>query len=291
MLSRLKRLRSRRVWADTHPVGAATGWVLAVMLLSVIAPAALFAEPIEISTVNYPPFVSEKPYEKIGHGLMADITTTMFERAGYRADLVYLPHKRSSLTFINGRYPFTLNSLKTLLAAGLTPEQFESISLGFYNAYFFYLKSHLKRNVVYKTYSDLQGYSVCVTRGSYISEPLRNAGVMVDDANTSYSCMEKLLLRRNHMWGSVDLTAHFLMKRHHPEAMDDFTHAPAPEDSFGARDEIVLSHRVSNSSAAQLAVKLNRAFTGMKKDGTLIAIMQRYWGDCVPGNVLPLDMQ
>jgi polar amino acid transport system substrate-binding protein len=272
-------------------MGSAILLTLVVIVLSVMAPCVLFAEPIQISTVNYPPFVSEKPYEKIGHGLMADITTTMFERAGYQADLVYLPHKRSSLTFKTGRYPFTLNSLKILLAAGLQPEQFESISLGYYNAHFFYLKSHLKKELVYQTYADLKEYSVCVTLGSYAIEPLRNAGVRVDNANTSYSCMKKLLLHRNDIWGSVDLTAYFLMKRNHPEALADFAKANPPEGSFGARDELVLSYLVSNSFAVNKAVALNRAFSEMKNDGTMLTIMKRYWGERVPLDVLPLDMQ
>jgi ABC-type amino acid transport substrate-binding protein len=215
----------------------------------------------------------------------------MFERAGYQAELVYLPHKRSSLTFMTGRYPFTVNSMKILLAAGLKPEQFESISLGYYNAYFFYLRSHLKKELVYKTYSDLKAYRICLTLGSYVAEPLRKVGVLVDDTNTSYSCMQKLLLRRNDIWGSIDLTAYFLMKRNHPEAMEDLVHATPPEGSFGARDELVLSYLVSNDVAVQKAVGLNQAFAGMKKDGTMIKIMKRYWGDHVPKNVLPSDMQ
>ena len=114
-------------------MSSTTRLMLSIISLVVIGHTVLYAEPIKISTVNYPPFVSETPYENIGHGLMADITTTMFERAGYQANMVYLPHKRSSLTFITGRYPFTVNSVKILLAAGLKPEQFESISLGYYN--------------------------------------------------------------------------------------------------------------------------------------------------------------
>ena len=114
---------------------------------------------------------------------------------------------------------------------------------------------------------------------------------MVDDTNTPHSCMEKLLLHRNDIWGSIDLTAYFLMKRNHPEAMEDLTHATPPESSFGARDELVLSYLVSNSFAVQKAVDLNRAFAEMKKDGTMTKIMKRYWGDHVPQNVLPSDMQ
>ena len=272
-------------------MGSTAGLKFIVTFLVVIVHTALYAEPVKVSTVNYPPYVSETPYEKIGHGLMADITTTMFERAGYQADMVYLPHKRSSLTFITGRYPFTVNSVKILLAAGLQPEQFESISLGYYNAYFYYLKSHLRKELTWKTYSDLKEYSVCVTFGSYATEPLRKAEVLVDDANTSYSCMEKLLLGRNDIWGSIDLTANFLMKKYHPELIGDFVPATPPKDSFGARDELVLSYLVSNSFAVQMAVDLNRAFAKMKKDGTLITIMKRYWGDHVPKNVLPSDMQ
>jgi len=272
-------------------MGSTTGLKFGLTCLFVIVHTALLAEPIKISTVNYPPYVSETPYENIGHGLLTDVTTTMFERAGYKVEMVYLPHKRSSLTFITGRYPFTVNSVKILLAAGLRPEQFKSISLGYYNAYFYYLKSHLKKELTWKEYSDIKEYSVCVTLGSYATEPLRKAGVFVDDANTSYSCMEKLLLRRNDIWGSIDLTAHFLMKRYHPEALDDFVSATPPENSFGARDELVLSYLVSNDVAVKMAVDLDRAFTGMKKDGTFIAIMERYWGAHIPKNVLPLDMQ
>ena len=73
--------------------------------------------------------------------------------------------------------------------------------------------------------------------------------------------------------------------------MDNFAHATPPEGSFGARDEIVLSYLVSNAFAVQMAVDLNRAFAEMKKDGTMIKIMKRYWGDHVPRDVLPSDMQ
>jgi hypothetical protein len=121
---------------------------------------------------------------------MIDIVKKRFTRSELQLEFIYLLHKRNQIDFIRGKYSFTMNSHKNLSDTGLTDSDVTFISLGFFNAYFYCLKSHLKKEFTWETYTDSKGYRVCVTKGSYIIPILKQAGVEVDGLNTSISCMK-----------------------------------------------------------------------------------------------------
>lgn len=249
------------------------------------------AETIKISAVDYPPFSSSSVFEEIGHGIVADIVDEMFSMTGHEAEMEYLPHRRSTYLFEKKVNPFIANSLKIIYAAGIKPDQIESISLGFYNAYFFYLKSRYPEEITYATYADLKGLRVCVTRGSYIIPVLKKSGVEVEASNTNDSCVKKLASNRVDLWGSIDLTAWFIVRKFYPHLKDDLAHITPSKNSYWARDELVLSYMKSDTRATKIAEELYEVFQSMKRNGALIKIMKRYWGEKIPKDVLPLDMQ
>ena len=248
----------------------------------------LSADTLEIATTDSPPLTSQNSFENLGNGIFVDITSAIIEKSGNQADFKFLPPRRAYATFLGKKIPYILSSKHTVQALKIDENQLNILSLGFYSQYFFYFKSHIGKDVVFKKYEDLSGYSVCVTAGSFIVPVLKKANVHVEEASSNETCAKKLEAKRNDLWGALELTANFYTKKLFPDKLSDLSHT---NPSSNSTDEVYFISFKSDTKASTLHEQLIPAFQQLKQDGTALKIMQKYWGDNVPEKVLPLDMR
>jgi ABC-type amino acid transport substrate-binding protein len=266
-------------------IGRIIGFFFGITTVFTLSP--LHAETVKLVTFDYPPFVSKTKIERLGNGLLLDTVEVAIKRAGLQSNVTFQPQKRAQISFMKQRYPFYVGGRGGLTSAGLKPEEFESIVFGFYYGYFFYLKSHHDKAITFGKLEDLSRYKVGVLRGSVLMPVFQQAGVDVDEADRPEYDLIKLERKRIDLWVTLDLTAKLLVMQYFPESANDLTQIDKPI----IQDELVLSYLKTDPSARKTAQKIAASFQTMKVDGTYMKILTQYWGDTVPKNVLPQDMQ
>ena len=130
-------------------------------------------------------------------------------------------------------------------------------------------------------------------RGGHEKQRYLDEGLTVEEVNSPINCAEKLFLKRNDLWATVDLAATFWLKKAHPEMIKELTYVKFPSLETGTDYilEGVLAYMKSNKPAVRYAKVLEAAFQTMKKDGSYFKIIEKYWGGEVPKEAMPLDMQ
>ncbi len=236
-------------------------------------------QSIDIVTSDHPPLITKEKFEDIGYGLYLDILKAVADKAGYKINFGHRPFKRMLHDFAKNKFKLIATSRRTLKGIDLDEKKLEIVRLGdFYNHYF-YFKSILKKEVKYTKPSDLIGYKVCLERGSYAIKVLRDAGVFVEESNTNEACLKKLIIQRNDIWGVVSLTANYYTKKLFPEWLKDLEHTQITPTS---KDQMVLAGFKGDKSVKEIISRFKKTYEILKKDGTLLKIARKYWGDQVP---------
>lgn len=258
------------------------------VMLFFLAPGLLTADTIKSVASNFLPLDSFREMDGIGYGIYGDIARAIIAESGHKADFTYLPLPKMLKSFASRETPFVQSSSRSIQLAQIKLDQLDIIHLGFFSQHFFYFKSDFPEEITYAKYEDLAPYKVCAIQGSFIVPVLEKAGVTVDQSITNESCVKKLALKRNDIWGSTDLSAHYYTSKLYPDRLADLAHTAS---GAASQDEIIMASFKSDAASHQLYLELSAAFERLKKDGTIIKIMQKYWGTDVPVNVLPLDMR
>lgn len=255
-------------------------------LLVLVQPYCIYSDVLPVSSNHFPPLTSKVRLAGAGYGLHRDLSEAIIREAGYTPKFSFKPFKRMILEFAKVDN-IVLTSRRTLEGFGHSNDSFYGISLGFFYSHYFYFRSHLGHKLDYTEASDLRPYTVCLPLGSFAATTLENVGVTVHSVVNIKQCLQKLVLKRDDIWGSTALTAHYYTAKLFPEKLDDLSHTVA---TAASSDELLLAFTKTPENKI-LVAKLNKAYQTLKDNGRVLNIIQQYWKHPVPKRVLPLDMQ
>lgn len=237
-------------------------------LLPALAPAQTALRFAEES--NWPPFTPAKD-GAVTEGLSYAMLSEIARRAGFTATLELYPQKRMEQMVRAGERDGI-----TVISRNADRESFLVFSEPLFakQAYFYHRKNF---KFDWSSYADLKGLRIGVVRGHNLGDDFAAAavkhGLVLDEASSVEANFRKLMAGRidvlmaNH-WSAVSLLAQ-------KEFRGEIVAADKPY--FNKSYHLALSQK-SDLALSKLP-KINEAIRGMKTDGTLDGLIQKYLYD------------
>jgi polar amino acid transport system substrate-binding protein len=239
------------------------------LALLCLVPCLAWAQPVLqfVEEANWPPYTPARE-GPVAEGLAYAMVSEIGRRAGFTVNLELYPQKRLEQMVRAGERDGI-----TVISRNAERETFLAFSdpLFVKQAYFFHLKS---KKFAWNTFSDLKGMRIGVVRGHNLGDEFNAAvlrhGLILDEANNVEANFRKLLANRidvlmaNH-WSAVSLLAR---KEYRGQIV------PADKPYFNQNYHLGIS--LKSDTALSMLPKINNAIRGMKHDGTLDGLVQRY---------------
>ncbi len=219
---------------------------------------------LEIATTEYPPYYGK---DLENGGFMTEIVVEALKRAGYDAEIKFLPWMRAMEGIKAGKHDglYTVWYRKEREAWFVYSDPIAPANeVGFYK--------HKNKDISFKTIEDLKPYTVGVTRGYALPPGFDQASLKI-----SWEKNDEVSLRKLHK-GRVDLVladkilGKFIIDTKIPESVPDLVWLDPPV-------LVESQHLVFSKKAGNFAMKLadfNRGLAEIEADGTLSAIVARH---------------
>jgi polar amino acid transport system substrate-binding protein len=219
---------------------------------------------LSLATLNWAPYVEK---DLPGRGFTTEIVTTVFERAGYRVEISFMPWARVLRRVARGdahaMYPAYQSKERIHVYAFSDP---------FARSYLVFYK-RVEDDIEYTTLGDLSGYRIGVVRGYVNSPAFDRAGYLQKEATDSDESNLRKLLK-----GRIDLavidrdTAAHLIETRIPGAAGRLV----PLDRPLQVKPLYLAVSKNIPGYSTIVADFNRALEEMSSEGLLQAIKERH---------------
>ncbi len=241
------------------------GSVVFALALSLASSLCLAGErKLEIATTEYPPYYGK---DLENGGFMTEIVVEVLKRAGYDAEIKFLPWKRALEGTKAGKY----DGLYTVWYRKEREEWFvysnpipPANEIGFYK--------RKDKDISFKTNEDLKPYTIGVTRGYALPPGFDQASLKISRVKDDEVSLRKLHKGRVDMVLTDKILGKFIIDTKIPEAVPGLVWLDPPV-------LVEFQHLVFSKKVGDFAMKLadfNRGLAEIEADGTLNAIIARH---------------
>lgn len=235
-----------------------------VFLLSKSFPAASSETLLTIATLDWKPYVGENLPDK---GYLAEISTEVLRRAGYKVEYKFHPWKRALILGESGEVDGVLGAFYSDSRAEYLeyPQPIAKIYINFFH--------RTDQEISFNTLNDLKSYSIGVLLGSTLETDLQQAHLKTESITHHKQNLRKLLM------GRIDLTIAatewtlYMLKNEFSQAERDQISILNPPYQVN-NVYLTFSKRVSHYR--QLTEEFNKALELMHEDGTYYNILKKH---------------
>ncbi|MBF0224481.1 MAG: transporter substrate-binding domain-containing protein [Desulfobacterales bacterium] len=241
-------------------------FVAVVLILVLFGANSFAADKVVLVTGEWEPYTSEKIEN---YGFFSEIVTAVFKEIGVEIEYQFLPWKRCELTVKEGKafatFPYAVSEERK--------KDFDfTDNVASSTGRFFFMKSKLKKEVVWENFSDLKDYKLGGTLGYWYEKDFKEAGLKVDYASSDTTGMEKLYAGRFELLATEELVGWGLIKKLFPKDIDDFDTLKKPLNV--SELHLMVSKIYPNSS--EIKEKFNSGLKSIKEKGIYSEILKKY---------------
>ena len=242
-------------------------------------------EKLIIAAFEYPPIYQDKADK----GLSGDIAIAAFKAAGVDATLRFYPAARMVRSVVTGETTCGIGGAILFQDPESKPHVVFGDVLQYVSQTFLYDKRKYPAGVTYSSPDQLSAYAIGVLYSSGIMRFLEKHKGLALSTNSSHEGSAKQLASgRIDLWAIVDLTGQHYMEKLFPEQAGYFN----PTSGFNTGDvSLVCSLKMDPNS--YYLKRFRDGLARIKKDGTYLQIMAKYYGgkDRINRDALPNDMK
>ena len=232
-----------------------------IFLFSVVAPVA--AEEIEITTGEYPPYISESME---GNGVVSQVVTEACKRAGVTASIKFYPWTRAYAKVQGGQAQASFFWLRTEERLAEVAFGDQHVQVG--PAAVFYKKSQFPDGIHFTSYSDLVDYKVVGVASYWYESEFNKLGKKdVHYVNAEDLALKVLSGGRADVYVSDMLVGIHLAKQVLGDGAADIGYSQLQQEP--AKGYLVYP----KDGSEELKAKLDEALKSMHEDGTFSKIM------------------
>lgn len=237
--------------------------ILLACIISMMLFGPALAEEIEITTGEYPPYISESLE---GQGITSKIVTEACARAGVTAKIKFYPWARAYAKVEAGQAQASFFFLQTEERLGQVAFGAQHVQVG--PTAVFYKKSSFPEGINFTSYADLAKFKVVGVNGYWYESEFKKIGK--DDVH--YVTAEDLALKlldsgRADVYVSDMLTGIYLAQQTLGEKAGEIGHSQLQQDA--PKGYIIFPKTGSD----ELRTKLDNALKSMHEDGTFNKLM------------------
>lgn len=261
-------------------------WILMVLLLVMTVSSAMSAdETIVVAAFEYPP-IYQNAQDK---GLSGDMVAAAFKAVNVDVEMQFFPVARVPLTVAKGKAVCGIGGIVLFD----TPETRSDVTNGgiiqYVSQTFLYNSKQYPNGIVYNSLDEMAKYKIGVLMNSGIQRFLEKNSSLEFIANTIHDGSAKQLeSKRIDVWAIVDLTGMMYMKQLFPDKADDYKYTK----SFTKGDVSIFFSNKADPDKVYMT-KFKEGLAIIKKDGTYMQIMAKYYGgkDLINKDALTDDMK
>jgi polar amino acid transport system substrate-binding protein len=242
-------------------------------------------EPLIIAAFEYPPIYQNEADK----GLSGDIAVAAFKATGLEVEFRFLPVARMVASVAGNQIPCALGGAILFEA----PEVADKIVVGrilqYVSQTFLYDERRYPAGIPFADPGQLAHYNIGVLSGSGIMRFLEKWGnLKLQHTPRHESLARQLQAGRIDLWATVDLTGQMYMGKTFPDEHRHYRHTR----SYHRGDVSLVCSRKLDAEAGYLA-RFRQGLAQIKKDGTYLQIMAKYYGgkDRINPDSLPDDMK
>ena len=235
---------------------------------------------INISSVEYPPIVSEQEIPGLGYGMCREIVTEAFKAVSEDVSFAILPMSRNVWSVIHNKGTICLGSMvwfKRERKEALV-DSVEIINLNFVA---YYKKKRFPDEIVYKELQDLRRYRFGNVRGSGSQPTLEKANLKIDLVRNIGLNFEKLNADRVDFAVSFRVTGNYLIPKLFPDNAFEFAYLDKPLLRVSLSVIFLRKQKI-------IKQKFIKGLSIIAKNGTYLKILKKYYGRAgVPEGTIP----
>lgn len=254
-------------------------------LLTVCGASLHAGEKIVVAAFEYPP-IYQNAKDK---GLSGDIAVAAFSAGGIDAELNFLPAARMIASVANGQVVCGIGGAVLFEAPDIAQKVSVGSVLQHVSQTFLYDQRKFPAGIPHTTLDQMADYKIGVLYSSGIMKFLEKTPGLQLDVNTTHTGSAKQLqMGRIDVWAIVDLTGHMVMAELFPNEAHHYKNTPA----FQRGDVSLVCSRERDANGSYQA-KFKEGLAAIKKNGTYMQIMAKYYGDKerINPDSLPNDMK
>lgn len=243
-------------------------------------------EKIVVAAFEYPPIYQDGTE---GKGLAGDLVVAAFKAAGIDAELRFVPVARMVQNVSAGQVPCGIGG-SVLFAA---PEVAAKVSVAgvvqYVSQVFYYDQRRYPGGIPFHDLGNLAGYRIGVLHASGIAKFLGQEKRLLFDTNLTHEgSARQLQMGRVDLWAIVDLTGAMYLNQLFPREAGLYRHSRA----FNNGDVSLVCSRTLDP-AGLYAARFRQGLATIKKNGTYLHIMAKYYGgrDRITPETLPSDLR
>lgn len=239
-----------------------------------------YTETATVVLNDYPPF--SWVANNTSQGTNYDIITAAFKAAGVEPKISIEPVSRGANSFKTRETRFFVTSPQAAKSNGIAEEKTEFLPICDVVFTFGYFKSHQKKPIDWKTFDDLKQYRIGYIQGDGAVAMLEGKGLKLDVSTTLDAGLKKLMEKRIDLLLGIDSSMHFILHKTHPNLNNDLVETNkylffVPGGFYYWKDD---------TEAKKLIEKYKTGWGIIKKNGTSMQILKKYYGENVPKGIL-----
>ncbi|WED25376.1 transporter substrate-binding domain-containing protein [Vibrio sp. DW001] len=223
---------------------------------------------ITISSINYPPFVSDNHTHGLGYGLGRDIVTESFTSVGHEVKFDIIPMSRNTWSIKTNRNRATLG-VSRWFDNEKNRHLVDSVDIFDMRFVFFYKKQRFPNGLTYEQLSELESYYVGNVRGSVTTALVSEAQLNVTYVKEVFQNFQMLDAGRIDLAIAVDLAGWQILHDYYPERIQEF----ATVDKEILTEPLSLIFRKEDLEIKTIFIN---GLKEAKKSGAFLACIKRY---------------
>jgi polar amino acid transport system substrate-binding protein len=255
------------------------------LALAVFAAASQAQEKITVAAFEYPP-IYQNASDK---GLSCELVAAAFKAAGYDAEFQFFPVTRMVTSVSEGQAACGIGGAVLFQAADIAPNVSVVTPVNFVNQVFLYDARKFPSGLPFKGLEEMAKYRIGVLNGSGIMKFLEKTKDLKLEPNSAHDgTARQLQMGRVDVWAIVDLTGVMYMKQLFPDEAASFKYT-----KYFNRGDVSLVASKKADPSGKVAAKFKEGLAAIKKDGTYMRIMAKYYGgkDAINRDALTDDMR
>ena len=257
---------------------------MAIVCLALGAPASGALERITIAAFEYPPIYQNAENK----GLSGELVVEAFKAAGIEVELRFYPVARMILNVADGKEVCGIGGSVLFEAPEIASEVRISEVVQYVSQGFLYDSRKHPLGLRFESLQDLKLYRIGVLYSSGIMKFLEKEKLKLEPSTNHKSAALQLQAGNVDLWAIVDLTGLMVMRELFPKEVG-FYRNTRPFN----RGDVSLICSKKRDPQQHYGVKFKKGLTAIKRNGTYLKIMAKYYGSpaLINKEALPDDMR
>ncbi|MBS1169267.1 MAG: uncharacterized protein H6R01_185 [Burkholderiaceae bacterium] len=241
-----------------------------VVVAAMVGPTAFAFGTVDVAMFDYPP-IYQAGSDK---GVAGDIVVAAFRAMGTEVDVRFLPPARMIKYVAEGKVSCAVGGRVLFDDPAVASEVSVGSLILFVSQTFLYDKRRFPNGLKYSHLSDLRELHIGALSSSGIMGYLQRTGNLRLHGNTTHEGLSRQLQAgRIDLWATVDLTGYHYMRSVFGGEAENFDHTA----SFNRGDVSFVCSRTRDPNGVYIR-QFADGLARIKRDGTFIQIMAKYYG-------------